>query len=157
MNCYCDSGLAFGECCQPFLTHQRRPETPVQLMRSRYSAFCQEDARYLHITWHSSMRTQNSVEQIQGAFRHTRWCKLSIEESVIDENGTHGSVSFRAYYFEREKLGVLHESSRFEEENGEWRYLDGIIYHDSGRLSLGKNAPCFCGSGSKFKRCCGRH
>ena len=157
MSCYCGSELAFKECCHPFLTNIQIPKTPEQLMRSRYSAFCLEDAHYLHMTWHSSMRVQHSVEQIQGAFHHTRWCKLAIEDAKTDVNDAHGSVSFRAYYMERDKLCVLHETSRFEKENGEWRYLDGTIHQDSGRLSIGRNDVCFCGSGSKFKRCCGRN
>jgi SEC-C motif-containing protein len=58
--------------------------------------------------------------------------------------------------------GKLHdhrEHSLFEKENGEWRFLDA----QAGKTptlrreepKVGRNDPCSCGSGKKFKKCCG--
>jgi len=54
---------------------------------------------------------------------------------------------------------IHHERSRFIKQNGAWFYVDGemnpaqeqrIVTH-----KLGRNDPCHCGSGKKFKKCCG--
>jgi hypothetical protein len=34
--CECKSGKSYGECCKPFHAGERWPETPLQLMRSRF-------------------------------------------------------------------------------------------------------------------------
>ena len=39
---------------------------------------------------------------------------------------------------------------------GEPARNSGAKFHDLGK-KIGRNAPCPCGSGRKFKRCCGRH
>jgi SEC-C motif-containing protein len=53
----------------------------------------------------------------------------------------------------------MHEISRFVKTNLHWLYLDGVV-KAAGKVGQtedqGKNAPCACGSGKKFKRCCGR-
>jgi SEC-C motif-containing protein len=52
----------------------------------------------------------------------------------------------------------MNEISRFTKINGHWFYLDGVI-KSIGKVGMqtnqGKNAQCSCGSGKKFKRCCG--
>lgn len=51
------------------------------------------------------------------------------------------------------------EQSFFEKEGGEWRFLDakGVQVGTYRRQSpkVGRNDPCPCGSGQKFKKCCG--
>jgi SEC-C motif-containing protein len=37
--CVCDSQKPYAHCCQPFLSGCKQTKTPVQLMRSRFSAF----------------------------------------------------------------------------------------------------------------------
>ncbi|MEZ5505160.1 MAG: YchJ family metal-binding protein [Gammaproteobacteria bacterium] len=51
-----------------------------------------------------------------------------------------------------EKEGTLHERSRFVKEDGRWFYLDGEMLP---LPSPGRNDPCWCGSGQKFKKCHG--
>ena len=50
-------------------------------------------------------------------------------------------------------FAVLEERSRFVRENDHWFYLDGE--HSVTPLKPGRNDPCLCGSGRKFKKCCG--
>ncbi|EAX7120348.1 hypothetical protein AIW16_22500, partial [Salmonella enterica] len=61
-----------------------------------------------------------------------------------------GYVSFIARFSEQGKTGAIIERSRFIKENGQWYYIDGT------RPQLGRNDPCPCGSGKKFKKCCGQ-
>jgi SEC-C motif domain protein len=58
--------------------------------------------------------------------------------------------------------GVLqkhHEKASFKkEEDGKWYFEDGKVqvqpYERTGE-KVGRNDPCHCGSGKKFKKCCG--
>ena len=53
----------------------------------------------------------------------------------------------------------LHEVSRFVREHSRWQYLDGRIIpadRPAARVKTGRNDPCPCGSGRKYKKCCGR-
>ena len=67
-------------------------------------------------------------------------------------------VAFKAFYNQDGEEHVMNEISRFTKTNGRWFYLDGVI-KSMGKVDLqtnqGKNALCSCGSGKKFKRCCG--
>ena len=53
---------------------------------------------------------------------------------------------------------ALRMQSIFEKENGEWKFLDarGISVGTYRREEpkTGRNDPCPCGSGKKFKKCC---
>ena len=46
--CECKSGKSYGECCKPFHAGERWPETPLQLMRSRYVSACTKRLLLLH-------------------------------------------------------------------------------------------------------------
>lgn len=37
--CPCCSGKNYEECCQPVINGTKKAETPVELMRARYSAY----------------------------------------------------------------------------------------------------------------------
>ena len=51
-----------------------------------------------------------------------------------------------------------HERAEFEKIKGEWRFIDGrIIGPEPIRREeprIGRNDPCPCGSGLKYKKCC---
>ena len=63
-------------------------------------------------------------------------------------------VEFTAFYFENKSVFQLHETSRFIKENGVWRYHDGTLHDDCGKVKYGRNLPCLCASNKKFKQCC---
>ncbi|MED5389741.1 MAG: YchJ family protein [Pseudomonadota bacterium] len=143
--CPCQSGLDYAQCCQPL--HQGQPAPSAEaLMRSRFAAFARKDTDYLNRSWHLSQRpamlTLDDDEQ---------WLALDIIAS--GEDGDTGWVHFRATSKQAGALTVLEERSRFVRENGHWYYLDGTPSVSS--LKPGRNDPCPCGSGKKFKKCCG--
>jgi SEC-C motif-containing protein len=86
-------------------------------MRSRYCAFVQGDAGYLHRTWHP--RTRPGTLELDPGMR---WTGLEIlgtsGGSAFHSTGT---VEFRASY----RGGSLHERSSFERVDGAWVYVDG--------------------------------
>ncbi|MBB3190713.1 YchJ family protein [Halomonas cerina] len=143
--CPCGSGRPLADCCARHHAGEPAP-TPEALMRSRYSAFVLDLTDYLLATWHASTRPAELAAN--GA---TDWKRLEVLES--GEEGERGWVHFRATFREGRRWAVLEESSRFVREGGGWFYLDGNpAVH---RVKPGRNAPCPCGSGRKFKTCCG--
>ncbi len=119
-------------------------------MRSRYSANVLGDDAYLARSWHPSTRP---VELDSRA--GPRWVGLEIVATDAGGAGdTEGMVEFKAYYLDGNKLSALHEQSRFLHEEGRWLYVNGRIYPSQSR-DIGRNEACPCGSGKKFKRCCG--
>ena len=148
MPCPCGSGAAFGLCCGPFLDRTADPPTVEALMRSRYTAFCLKAAGYLMDTWDPARRPRT----LDFGNDDTRWQGLRILS--VREAADQGEVSFEARFRQGETEGVLREDSRFRRRDGRWFYVDGS-FPGSEAAAPGRNAPCPCGSGRKFKRCCG--
>ncbi len=119
--CHCGQPRSFELCCGPFIRGEAVPETAEQLMRSRYSAFVEQDEPYLLDTWHPD--TRPSRVRLSKA---QRWLGLSIKGGeaggALDETGT---VEFVARYKVVGRGHRLHETSRFERIAGRWYYRDG--------------------------------
>ncbi len=143
--CYCDSKKEFSACCEPFLSGIQKPSTPVQLMRSRYSAFAVGDGKYLVKTTAKENRYEEDAKLIKESAQNIVW--LGLEVLYESEN----QVEFKAYYKERDGINVLHEKSSFVKEEGMWLYKDGILFNSK----IERNEPCPCKSGKKYKKCCG--
>ncbi len=114
-------------------------------MRSRYAAFVLNLPDYLLATWHQSTRPQTLT--LEGS---PDWASLQILGSA--QFGNTGTVHFRANYRLGGGWGFLEENSDFVQEDGRWYYLRGST--SEGQLKPGRNEPCPCGSGKKFKACC---
>ena len=150
--CHCESGRLFTDCCRPLLAGSSPALTAEALMRSRYTANVLKNTSYLLNTWHSTSRPP-SIDPDTIPI----WCGLSVLAVKQGKQGDHrGMVEFRALYRSGTGLGVLHERSRFVFENGRWFYVDGELLESDDQLSrqTGRNAPCPCGSGKKYKKCC---
>ena len=78
---------------------------------------------------------------------------LTSAEPILKPNTA--VVEFTAYYFENKSMYQLHETSNFCVEDGKWRYHDGVLHDDCGKIKYGRNLPCVCGSNKKYKQCCG--
>ena len=143
--CPCGSGLDYTQCCQPLL-HGEPASSPEALMRSRYSAFVRDDADYVRTSWHPDTRPAELT--LEGG---DQWLGLEIVDAKQD--GDKGQVHFRATHRDGDGFAVLEERSRFVREDGHWFYLDGK--HTVTPLKPGRNDSCPCGSGRKFKKCCG--
>lgn len=144
--CPCGSDLLYSACCSP-LHHGTIATSPEALMRSRYSAFVLGLGEYLVATWHPDFL--GDLDALTLSKQETLWDHLDILGS--GEQGEQGWVEFRAWYREAGRLACLHERSRFVREAGRWRYTEGDIIP----LRAGRNDPCPCGSGKKYKKCCG--
>jgi SEC-C motif-containing protein len=153
--CLCESGSEYAECCGLFHTGEKKPATAEVLMRSRYTAYVMHNASYLQETWDTTVRP----ELIDFSKEKVEWQRLEIVNIKKGEaKDTKGVVEFKAYYLQDGEEYVMNEISQFIQRTNGWFYLDGRV-KSIGKVglqtNLGKNAPCSCGSGKKFKRCCG--
>ncbi|GAB4107877.1 YchJ family protein [Echinicola sediminis] len=127
-------------------------------MRSRFTAYCLIDAAYLYQSTFPPNRPHTNVEDIKEWATTNRWTKLEI---LSTQNGlktdAEGTVEFKAYFLDHNrKEQVHHEISRFVKQEGHWYYVSGT-YPAAGPVTspkINRNAPCPCGSGKKYKKCC---
>lgn len=150
MRCYCHSSKPYDLCCGPYHNNKEYPQTPETLMRSRYSAFALRLVDYLVFTSSTPLNKRQSKSAIRHWAQKNTWTRLEVL-SV-----THSQVEFKASYTDADhQPQVHHELSDFIIEDGQWKYDRGIIDPISIQLSRSRNVPCPCGSGKKYKRCCG--
>ena len=119
-------------------------------MRSRYSAFVRRDLDYLELSWHPDFRPANlEIDE------SIRWLGLEVISS--DRRDERARVEFEARFLRDGRVDAIHENSRFVREQGRWLYTDGEIQAPTFTpCKPGRNEFCPCGSGKKFKRCCGQ-
>jgi len=147
--CPCGSGKTYRDCCAPLHRGESLATSAEALMRSRYSAYVLKLGDYLAATWHRSTRPA----QLDIAEDNTPWQRLRILATARGgETDSEGVVEFAADY----PGGQMHERSRFVREDGQWFYLDGEMLPLLPQEKVGRNEPCPCGSGRKFKKCCGK-
>ena len=152
----CPCGLkTYETCCGPFIDGQATPETPDVLMRSRYTAFTQANIKYVTSTQAGPAAEGFDAGDAEIWAKSIQWDGLEVFESSVD--GDVGHVRFDAHYREdRKKAYVLSEYSEFHRVDGRWVYWESLPLPGHTPINEGKNAPCACGSGKKFKRCCGK-
>ena len=153
--CPCDSGARYEQCCALFHSGEKIPLTAEALMRSRFSAYYLHNEAYLLATWDSSQRPA----AIDFSDEQTVWLKLDIigtkKGGIKDHKAT---VTFNAHYLFDGEEWIMNETSRFNKTDNRWFYLDGTVrYFTAAGQTLPQNrkALCSCGSGKKFKHCCG--
>ena len=90
--CPCQSSLPRAACCGRYLDGIDEPPTALACMRSRYSAYCENDVSYLLRTWHPATRPDEL--RLDG---DVRWLGLKIHGvQAGGENDATGSVEFTA-------------------------------------------------------------
>lgn len=156
--CPCGSGTDIDTCCGPYLGGAPAP-TAEALMRSRYTAFVRDDMAHVERTFVREEREKFDLAETEDMFGSVEWQGLEIIDTVAggvdDETGI---VEFTAR-FKKDGAALVHrERSTFQREDGNWVYVDGDIdLKETPRRvqKVGRNEPCPCGSGKKFKKCCG--
>lgn len=155
--CPCGSGAAFDVCCGPLLAGGPAA-SPEALMRSRYTAFTRTDIDYLETTLAPEAKEGFDRADAENWAGSADWQGLEVRSTTLSDNGTQGTVEFVARYKFQGKPFAHHELASFRQENGRWMYVDGILSPKPPQRfaeKVGRNDPCPCGSGKKFKKCCG--
>ncbi|MCG3857460.1 YchJ family protein [Psychrobacter sp. Ps2] len=170
-----DAPLSYQDCCKPY--HDAfyndevdkadgiRAETAERLMRTRYSAFVLVKPEYIVKTTVPAQQALLDVAAIESWAKETDWAGLEIVEHTPKLGKRHAQVEFKAYFNAKdntasleEKVQAHHELSAFVKvtnkanHDARWYFLDPTI-----AMTVTQKQPCICGSGEKFKRCCGEY
>ena len=159
--CPCGSELALSACCGPIVSGELLAPTAEALMRSRYTAYALGDMAHLKRSldprWHASFDEPGAKEWSEKA----TWKGLTVLAAKAgSETDDEGEVEFVARFEMDGEEQQMRERARFRKKNGEWRYLDGKVKSTQEPVvasgpKVGRNDLCPCGSGKKFKKCCG--
>ena len=163
--------ITYSDCCQPYhddtdVADGTKADNAERLMRTRYSAFVLVKPEYIVKTTLPAQQSLLNINEIEKWAKETPWAGLEIVEHTPKLGKRHAQVEFKAYYHElshledivKENLQAHHERSTFvkvkdKASNNEcWYFLDPTV-----ETTVSQKQPCICGSGEKFKRCCGRY
>ena len=165
-NCPCGSDREYSDCCQQYISGKANPPTAEALMRSRYSAYVEHEIDYIINTCLHKGKDDIDYKSTKDWSEQSKWLGLkiiSLEKG--GPNDTEGTVEFEASY-ERDGLkDVHHERAKFKKVNAEGENPEGSQWlYDEGHITprtvvratpkTGRNDPCPCGSGKKYKHCC---
>ncbi len=162
--------LTYSNCCQPYhdgicskeanqeidKTDDIKVDTAERLMRSRYSAFVLIKPEYIVKTTLPAQQDLLDIEAIESWAKETDWAGLEIVAHTPKLGKRHAQVEFKAYFNTPDRLQAHHELSAFvkiknkADNNVSWYFLDPTV-----SIFVTQKQPCICGSGEKFKRCCG--
>lgn len=168
-----DAALSYQDCCQPY--HDAfyngafyndevdkadgiKAETAERLMRTRYSAFVLIKPEYIVKTTVPAQQGLLDVQAIKSWAKETDWAGLEIVEHKPKLGKRHAQVEFKAYFNAVDGMQAHHELSAFvkvkDKANNDvrWYFLDPTV-----AMTVTQKQPCICGSGEKFKRCCGMY
>jgi SEC-C motif-containing protein len=168
-DCPCGSNFQYTDCCGPLIRGTGFADTAEDLMRSRYTAFTENNWEYLVLTSHPAEKKEMARLESALLDPSVHWKKLEIlGASKGREQDSEGQIDFLAHYVKDGALQTLRESSRFYKVNGRWVYSrkDSILppvpkskakkpkTFIRSEAKVGRNDPCPCGSGKKYKKCC---
>lgn len=158
-SCPCGSGRTLEACCGQYFDTLAAP-TAVALMRSRYTAHVLGKSQYLADTLSEKQRADFDIAEFEAAHGDVTWTGLEIRQTTeggeADEAGT---VEFVARCRDKDGPGIHHELSSFIREAGRWVFDDAVPNPKPATRQVqkvGRNEPCPCGSGKKYKKCCGK-
>jgi SEC-C motif-containing protein len=152
-NCPCGSKITYLQCCGAFIEQGALPKTAEALMRSRYSAYSQAKIKYIQQTMLGQALQDFNFADAKHFAEQADWQDLTVVATQLGQIGdTIGYVEFVARYKMVDKQAQIHELSEFHKIDNRWYYMAG----KAGKIRPGRNEPCWCGSGKKYKKCCER-
>ncbi len=127
-------------------------------MRSRFTAHSLHDFEHLHRTYWPTARRPYVAEP--DVAPRMNWTRLVIHAHEAGAKPDTAFVDFTAYHRDDSGEQAFHEKSEFLRVAGEWYYTrsvrQGPAPLKATHPKVGRNDPCPCGSGKKFKQCCGK-
>ncbi len=144
----------------PYLRGDKIAKTAEELMRARYAAYALGQIDFILNTQHPEKRDDTDREGTERWSRESEW--LGFEVLKTERGGPEddeGVVEFCARYKLKGVTITHRERSQFRKHQGAWYFWEGEqiagppVRKDA---VTGRNDPCPCGSGKKYKKCCGR-
>ncbi|HBG66619.1 MAG TPA: hypothetical protein DDW78_09140 [Treponema sp.] len=159
--CPCGSGKSYADCCEAIIKGTVKAPTAEALMRARYTAYVKQEIDFII----NSCEKGEKIAEIdrkatEDWSKNSTWHGLKILRTEPGKEPDTEIVEFEATYTQKGIRDVHHEIGGFKKINGEWFYSEGLIRPTTvireGR-KIGRNEPCPCGSGKKYKNCCGKN
>ncbi|CAM2068707.1 YchJ family protein [Sulfidibacter corallicola] len=156
--CPCGSQKTFATCCGPQLAGNETAKTAEALMRARYTGYTRADAEFIVATTHPDKRAEVDPESVREWGELAEWLSLQIQKvEAGTETDTEGFVTFVARFRENGEEHEHHERSLFRKEGDTWYFVEGHKPAVVRKVvKTRRNDPCPCGSGQKYKKCCGK-
>lgn len=162
MQCPCGSEKELEQCCGPIIEGEKQADTAEALMRSRYTAHVLRKYQYLDESVHPNHRDGESAADVDKYADHIQWSGLEItSQSAGGPDDQTGAVSFVARYSIQGYPQEIKEDAEFGRgPDNKWYYVKGAVHghvpyrRENGKI--GRNDPCACGSGKKYKKCCAK-
>ncbi len=161
--CPCGSGLSLEACCGPYIDGDKpAPDAPA-LVRARYSAFALKRYDFLVESVHPDFRGEMTPESLAEGLDDVVWTGLEVGEHHKDvdlgKEGRFDTVELKATCMYKGEPRDLEELSFFRWDGDRVYYVDGAAKKQEAyrrpEPKVGRNEPCPCGSGKKYKKCCG--
>lgn len=160
MTCPCGKGETFETCCGPFLQGRAKPKTAEELMRSRYTAFTRGDVDYVMKTHDPDTVHQVDRRSTEEWAEQSEWLGFELLDSRAGgPEDFQGTIEFVARYRIKGVNLEHRELATFRRQDDVWYFVDGEqvagppVRRETPKI--GRNDPCSCGSGKKYKKCCG--
>ena len=157
--CPCGSTNPYSECCEPIISGDRPATTAEQLMRARYSGYVFAKMDFIFDSTHPEHREGYDHAGTKEWAETAEW--LGLEIIGIKKGGAEdsvGEVEFIARFNEKGERREHHEAGQFKRKDGSWYFTEGNMIRQKplSVAKIGRNDPCNCGSGLKYKKCCGK-
>ena len=156
--CPCGSQAEYEQCCAKLHNKEKEAQSAVECMKARYSAYVKGNIDFIKETHHPDFLKGMDWKETETWSNESEW--LGLEILNLEEGGSEdekGIVEFRASYKLKGKRVDHQEISEFKKLDKKWYFTDGKSV--SGPVQrvgekIGRNDPCPCGSGKKYKKCC---
>ena len=160
-DCACGSGQSYDVCCEPRINGSVPAETAEALLRARYTAHAVGAVDYIIGSTHPDARGDVDREATERWAARSEWMSLEVRSVQQGAAGdTSGHVEFVAHYRDAQgRRQAHHELAESQKLDGQWFFKDAVAptAEPVRRTApkVGRNDPCSCGSGKKYKKCCG--
>ena len=160
MSCPCGKGESLETCCGPLLSGKVLPETAEALMRARYTAYATGNIDYIVETHDPDRRGEVDRRNTEAWSKTSEW--LGLEILSTEKGGPEDEVGVVEFVARYKLKGVKidhRERALFRKNGSRWVFVDGAELKGPPIVrtepKIGRNDPCHCGSGKKFKKCHG--
>ncbi|MBI4061140.1 MAG: YchJ family protein [Elusimicrobia bacterium] len=160
-DCPCGSKKPLAACCEPYVSGKAAAPTAEALMRARYTSYATGRIDFIEKSHAPESRADFDRKASEKWARDSVWRGLSViatkDGGPDDETGV---VSFVAGFSQDGRDYEHREIATFRKEGAAWLFVDGKSPKPETRVNsgpdTGRNDPCHCGSGKKFKKCHGQ-
>lgn len=156
--CPCGSKIPYRDCCQPIHINIRTAKIPEQIIRARFAAMALGDMDFFRESIVRRHRHMLNADDLLTRLYHQVF--RSIKITHVERKGfvfSNAIIHSRITKGRRGKLTTHAERTYLKRECRAWRVVEiDVVATDILPPKGGKNVPCPCGSGRKYKHCCGR-